>query len=41
MADGEVFRLPLASLPDGALAILLSFGEVADLVIANQVAQRQ
>lgn len=41
MADGEEFRLPLASLPDGALAILLSFGEVPDLIAANQVRVRR
>lgn len=30
-------RLPLASLPDGALGLLLSFGSVADLISANMV----
>lgn len=30
-------RLPLASLPDGALGLLLSFGSVADLIAANMV----
>lgn len=37
--EGEGRRLPLASLPDGALALVLSFGEVPDLVAANNVRQ--
>lgn len=37
MVEGEACRLPLASLPDGALALALSFGEVPDLVVANNV----
>lgn len=30
-------RLPLALLPDGALALLLSFGSVTDVISANMV----
>lgn len=37
MEEGGACRLPLASLPDGALAHVLSFGEVPDLVVANNV----
>eukprot|EP00752_Nemacystus_decipiens_P006038 g5451.t1 len=37
MAEGTACRLPLASLPDGALAHVLSFGEVPDLVVVNNV----
>eukprot|EP00903_Cladosiphon_okamuranus_P020122 g18478.t1 len=37
MAEAEACRFPLASLPDGALAHLLSFGEVPDLAVANNV----
>lgn len=37
MAEGGACRLPLASLPDGALAHVLSFGEVPELVVANNV----
>ena len=37
MAERGGIRLSLASLPDGALAHVLSFGEVPDLVVANNV----
>lgn len=39
MSRCQQYRLPLASLPDGALGLLLSFGSVADLVAANMVSE--
>ena len=37
LSQSQQCRLPLASLPDGALGLLLSFGSVADLIAANMV----
>ncbi|CAM9572416.1 unnamed protein product [Pylaiella littoralis] len=39
MAEGGGCRIPLAMLPDGVLALVLSFGTVSGLVAASQVCQ--
>lgn len=31
------YQLPLAYLPDGALALVLSFGTVTEIIVANTV----
>lgn len=41
MAEGGGCRMPLALLPDGVLALVLSFGTVSSLVAANQVYNKQ